>query len=93
MSHHDLWIRVCALLEVDPETVREPTVQEAPEALINVFGGWHAVYIPHANKILVLEDCGRGHLAHEFAEAVVYQSPKFTFKDTEDFAQWVEQNI
>ena len=95
---HDLWLRACARLNVDPATVKMPHIFVTQPDLIYVFSGDRrsygpALYVPTCNTIMVTPDYDIGHIKHEFAEAVVYQSPEITFKDTEDYAKDVEQNI
>ena len=101
---NDLWLRVCSLIEqgfgvkIDPATVRRPNVFITQPDLIYIFSGDRrshgpALYVPSCNTVMVTPDYDRGHLAHEFAEAVVYQSPAITFKETEDYARYVEANL
>ena len=90
---HNLWLRVCALLDVDPATVREPVLKQVSLNLIEMFGGGYAMYHPGDNAILYAAEIDRGMLAHEFAHAVCWQSPDYNDGDNEARCQWVEQNI
>lgn len=90
---HDLWLRVCSLLDVDPDTVKMPEIKRASPQLIELFNGGSFMYHPGDNTILCGEKIDRGQLAHEFAHAVCWQSPDYNDGDNESRAQWVEQNI
>jgi len=95
---NDLWLRVCAYFQVDPATVRMPRIFVTSPDMIYVFSGDRnsygpALYYSQTNTVLAVPSYDRGHIIHEFAEAIVYQSKKFDFKDTEDFAKWAEQNV
>ena len=90
---NDLWLRVCSLLNVDPATVKQPAIKEASPVIADLFGGWSCVYHPGDNMILTSGNYDSGHIAHEFAHAVCWQSPDYSDADNEARAQWVEQNI
>lgn len=89
----ELWLRVCALLDVDPVTVKMPQVLIAQPEIIDLFGGGVLMYHPGDNKILLSGDYTQGQLAHEFAHAVCWQSEEYNDGDNESRCQWVEANI
>ena len=90
---HDLWLRVCSLLDVDPTTVVMPSLKVASPQVIELFGGGSFMYHPGDNSILMGEEMNRGKLAHEFAHAVCWQSPDYDDGDNEARCRWVEANI
>lgn len=92
INEQQLWLNVCTLLEVDPATVKQPKVVVAPD-LLSLFGGDSLMYHPGDNAVLSDGSHDFRQLAHEFAHAVIHQSPKFTEKDTEHIPRWVDEKI
>jgi len=80
------------LLGADPATVKEPELKKVQPELLEMFGGGYLMYHPGDNSILYSQEIDRGQLAHEFAHAVMWQSPDMN-GESESIAQWVEQEV
>jgi hypothetical protein len=88
----ELWPKVCQVLGVDPDSIRQPKVSLVPYGVIELFGGQGIMYHKGDNTIMISEKVDRGQVAHELGEAAVWLSPDFD-NYSEDLAKMVEQEV
>ena len=88
----ELWPRVCQVLGIDVDTIRQPRILLVPYGIIELFGGSGIMYHKGDNTIMVSEKVDRGQVAHELGEAAVWLSPDLE-NFSEDLAKMVEQEV